>query len=113
MHSPDIDARIGEQQDEEYSCYRRQICDYTSAAIDVTDIGNEFMLRNFSETYNSVVKIVRHTGKAILFETEKGNKYWLPVSILYKKKADNHKLILYVPDWCRVKLTKNDLLTTK
>ena len=77
-------------------------------------IGDEWLYRKgISCKVNEVVKIVRVTDKAVLFEfvdewknkynwEMKGKQFWIPLSILYKHK--NELKVIYVPHWTTVSL---------
>ncbi len=77
-------------------------------------IGDEWLYRKgISCKVNEVVKIVRVTDKAVLFEfvdewknkynwQMKGKQFWIPLSILYKHK--NELKVIYVPHWTTVSL---------
>ena len=77
-------------------------------------VGDEWLYRKgISGKVNEVVKIVRITDKAVLFEfveewknrynwEMKGKQFWYPLSILYKHK--NEIKVIYVPHWATCKL---------
>ena len=72
-------------------------------------VGDEWLYRKgISCKVNEVVKIVKITDKAVLFEfvdewenkyhwQMKGKQFWNPLSILYKHK--NEIKVIYVPHW--------------
>ena len=72
-------------------------------------VGDEWLFRRgISCKVNEVVKIIRITDKAVLFEfveewknmynwEMKGKQFWSPLSILYKHK--NEIKVIYVPHW--------------
>jgi len=72
-------------------------------------VGDEWLYRKgISCKVNEVVKIIRITEKAVLFEfvdewknkyhwQMKGKQFWYPLSILYKHK--NELKVIYVPHW--------------
>lgn len=72
-------------------------------------VGDEWLYRKgISCKVNEVVKIIKITDKAVLFEfvdewknkyhwQMKGKQFWYPLSILYKHK--NEKKVIYVPHW--------------
>lgn len=72
-------------------------------------VGDEWLYRKgISCKVNEVVKIIRITEKAVLFEFAdewknkyhwqmKGKQFWYPLSILYKHK--NEWRVIYVPHW--------------
>lgn len=77
-------------------------------------VGDEWLYRKgISCKVNEVVKIVKITDKAVLFEfvdewenkyhwQMKGKQFWNPLSILYKHK--NEIKVIYVPHWATCSL---------
>jgi len=77
-------------------------------------VGDEWFYRKgISCKVNEVVKIVKITDKAVLFEfvdewenkyhwQMKGKQFWNPLSILYKHK--NEIKVIYVPHWATCSL---------
>ena len=76
--------------------------------------GVDYLLRNFKVSINIVVKCVRVTDKAVLFEVSEdfednqaGKQFWVPKSVIHVDRDEVIRLpqtkVYYVPNW--VKLT--------
>ena len=81
--------------------------------IDKLQQGTDYLLRNFKVSINIVVKCVRITEKAVLFEISAdfedrhaGKQFWIPKSIIHVDEAERKNLpnskVYYIPDWATI-----------
>lgn len=75
---------------------------------------NQYLLRRISGGLNLIVKCIRVTEKAILFQSDDegypkvlGNQFWLPKSIIQVEKNRLPKCeTYYIPKWSDIKILK-------
>jgi hypothetical protein len=96
-----IDSGIGDYQSGEEDAAFIPRNDYRGVQVCEIVRGEEYLLRNFSETYNKEVRVLNKTTKAVLFRL-KTHEFWIPISVLKKRNREGFKYIIYVPDWCNI-----------